>query len=105
MVDSIGSKVSTPPVDRRVAPVAAAPSAQAAQVVATAKDQTSRATQAQAQSATVLAQSMAAEAPVDMDRVMKIKKAVEDGRFPIYPATIADRLLALKMQWTPNDPA
>ena len=52
-----------------------------------------------------LAASMASEAPVDAERVARIKKAIEEGRFPMVPSTVADRLLALKMQWTPNDPA
>jgi len=46
---------------------------------------------------------MAASAPVDTDRVAKIKKAIADGNFPIVPATIADRLIALKLQWHPDD--
>ena len=50
-----------------------------------------------------LAQSMAASAPVDTDRVAKIKKAIADGNFPIAPATIADRLIALKLQWHPAE--
>ena len=52
-----------------------------------------------------LAQSLAASAPVDTDRVAKIKKAIADGNFPIVPATIADRLIALKLQWHPTDEA
>ena len=52
-----------------------------------------------------LAKSMAASAPVDGDRVAQIKKAIADGRFPILPATIADRLIALKLQWNPSDGA
>ncbi len=50
-----------------------------------------------------VAKSLAASPPVDVERVAKIKKAIADGKFPIYPATIADRLLALKLQWNPND--
>ena len=52
-----------------------------------------------------LAGAMASEAPVDGDRVARIKKAIADGTFPTVPATIADRLLALKMEWDPNDAA
>lgn len=52
-----------------------------------------------------LAQAMAAEPPVDADRVARIKKAIADGTFPILPSKIADRLLALKLQWNPNDQA
>jgi negative regulator of flagellin synthesis FlgM len=50
-----------------------------------------------------LAQTMAASAPVDTDRVATIKKAIADGNFPLVPATIADRLIALKLQWHPTD--
>jgi negative regulator of flagellin synthesis FlgM len=52
-----------------------------------------------------LTQSAAASAPVDAERVARIKKAIADGNFPLVPSTIADRLLALKLQWNPNDAA
>lgn len=51
------------------------------------------------------AAALAASPPVDADRVATIKKAIADGKFPILPTTIADRLLALKLQWNPNEPA
>lgn len=44
-------------------------------------------------------QSMAVEAPVNEDRVSQIKKAVQEGKFPIYPSTIADRLIAFEQGW------
>ena len=53
--------------------------------------------------ASELTSAMATKPPVDGERVAKIKKAIEDGNFPLVPSTIADRLLALKMQWNPND--
>ena len=52
-----------------------------------------------------MAQTMAASPPIDLDRVATIKRAIADGRFPITPATIADRLIALKLQWNPHDAA
>lgn len=52
-----------------------------------------------------VARTLAASPPVDTARVAKIKKAIEDGKFPILPSTIADRLLALKLQWNPNEAA
>lgn len=52
-----------------------------------------------------VAQELAAAPPVDSDRVARIRRAIQDGRFPLSPATIADRLLALKMDWTGNDQA
>jgi negative regulator of flagellin synthesis FlgM len=48
---------------------------------------------------------MAASAPVDSDRVGEIKKAIATGTFPILPATIADRLLALKLNWDGHESA
>lgn len=49
-----------------------------------------------------IASALAASAPVDLDRVARIKKAISTGNFPILPATIADRLLALKYDWNPH---
>ncbi len=98
MVDPVGTKAIAG-VDRRLAPVAP--------VSAVAKTQPS--VQADATRATsslqALSQPAAATAPVDHDRVGKIKRAIEDGKFPLLPATIADRLLALKLEWNPNEPA
>lgn len=53
--------------------------------------------------ASELTSAMASKPPIDAERVAKIKKAIEDGNFPLVPSTVADRLLALKMQWKPND--
>jgi negative regulator of flagellin synthesis FlgM len=97
MVDPIGNKAGAV-ADRRIAPVApAAPVAVAQPVANEAKTVESTAVQ--------LSGTMAAEPPVDAERVARIRKAIEDGKFPIYPTTIADRLLALKLEWSPNDPA
>ncbi|CAN5651804.1 hypothetical protein BH10PSE14_BH10PSE14_01600 [soil metagenome] len=49
-----------------------------------------------------VARQLAADAPVDLERVARIKKAISTGTFPILPATIADRLLALKYDWEPH---
>ena len=43
--------------------------------------------------------------PVDAARVAEIRKAIADGTFPILPATIADRMLALKLDWTSHEKA
>jgi len=41
---------------------------------------------------------MAAEgAPIDMDRVAAIKAAITSGNYPVDPAAIADRMLALDL--------
>lgn len=52
-----------------------------------------------------LAKALSATPPVDADRVAQIKKAIANGTFPILPAKIADRLLALKLEWNPRDQA
>jgi len=38
--------------------------------------------------------SAGAEAPVDHDRVVEIRKAVEQGHYPLLPARIADAMIA-----------
>ena len=50
-----------------------------------------------------LSAPLATTPPVDADRVSKIKKAIADGKFPLVPSTVADRLLALKLEWKPNE--
>ncbi|PKP90442.1 MAG: flagellar biosynthesis anti-sigma factor FlgM [Alphaproteobacteria bacterium HGW-Alphaproteobacteria-16] len=95
MVDPIGFKPATI-ADRRLTPVAPTAPVRAAG----GEGQVARAS-----SAAALTQSAAASAPVDAERVAKIKKAVEEGRFPLVPSTVADRLLALKLHWNPNEPA
>ena len=52
-----------------------------------------------------LARSVASSAPVDTDRVARIKQAVANGTFPILPATIADRLMAFRYEWMSDDQA
>ncbi len=32
--------------------------------------------------------------PVDVERVKEIRKAIEDGRYPIVPAKVADAMIA-----------
>ena len=100
MVESIGPKL--PPVsDYRIAPVAQ--TAATPQVTPSVSEE-----QAPAAAQTTAAQTAAelsTDAPVDTDRVARIKKAIAEGRFPISPATIADRLLALRMEWVSSDQA
>lgn len=62
-------------------------------------------TQVSAPAAATLSRSMAAAAPVDVERVRLIKDAVANGTFPLSPATIADRLIALRYEWMSNDAA
>jgi negative regulator of flagellin synthesis FlgM len=93
MVDPVSKSAASGPL-RRLSPVA--PSTPAPPV-ATGEPTTS--------AAGALAKSLAAAPPVDTERVARIKKAIADGTFPILPAKVADRLLALKLHWKPHDPA
>jgi negative regulator of flagellin synthesis FlgM len=52
-----------------------------------------------------VARQLSSSPPVDMERVAAIKRAIADGSFPILPSTIADRLLALRLEWAPNGEA
>jgi negative regulator of flagellin synthesis FlgM len=52
-----------------------------------------------------VARQLSSSPPVDMERVAAIKRAIADGSFPILPSTIADRLLALRLEWSPNGKA
>lgn len=94
MVEPLGVKPATTG-DLRV--TAAARVAQAAP--------TRVAPQAPEPAQTRLAAQMAAKAPVDVERVRVIKDAVAQGRFPLSPATIADRLIAARYEWMYNDQA
>jgi len=98
MVDPIGIKTGAAASQRTVSVVATQAAAAPKAVQGPTRD--ARAVDTEAAE---LAGAMASEAPVDTDRVSRIKKAIEDGRFPTVPSTIADRLLALKMQWNPKD--
>lgn len=46
-----------------------------------------------------VAKAMAASPPVDTDRVAQIKAAIADGTYPIFPETVADRLIAYSLNW------
>jgi negative regulator of flagellin synthesis FlgM len=100
MVDPVGIKTGAVASQRTVSVVAT----QAAAAPKAVQGSTDEAKPVETEAAE-LAGAMASEAPVDADRVARIKKAIEDGTFPTVPSTIADRLLALKMQWNPNDAA
>lgn len=105
MVDSIGT---TPSVagDRTVARVAAATPTTVVQTPV--RPQTSAPASSQPavlSDSLALAKSMAAAPPVNATRVAEIKKAIASGTFPILPATIADRLMALSLAWNSNETA
>jgi negative regulator of flagellin synthesis FlgM len=50
-----------------------------------------------------LAQSLASAPPVDLDRVARVKEAIANGTFPIEPGTIADNMLAMRIQLAKGD--
>lgn len=96
MIDSIGSKVSGASELR----TDAARGEKVAQVTQAASTKAATASASTVSlGAQAAAKSMAASAPVNEDRVAEIKKAVQEGSFPIYPATIADRLIAFEQGW------
>ena len=48
-------------------------------------------------SASPAARMAAQGAPVDMDRIAAIKAAIASGNYPVDPAAIADKMLALDL--------
>ncbi len=106
MVDSIGTTPLTGG-DRGVTRIAATTPATAIQtpLQQQALAQPQAEAKPSATSSISIARAMAAAAPINESRVAEIKKAIANGTFPILPATIADRLLALKLEWTSNDKA
>ena len=98
MVDAMGPKpVSSS--DRTIAAVARVPAP--ASITPAAKEPSSPPPTA----ISSIARELAAKPPVDADRVRLIKAAIASGTFPILPATIADRLIALKYEWMADDQA
>ena len=49
--------------------------------------------------------AMAAKPPVDVERVQQIKRALQEGRYPIVPAKIADNIIAAQFRWVEADDA
>ena len=106
MVESIGSTPlsGSGGVSRVTAP-AAAPTVQPPLQQATQQAPQQAGTQGTNIQSSSVAKALAASPPIDSDRVGEIKKAIENGSFPILPATIADRLLALKLNWDGHETA
>lgn len=98
MVDPIGSR---PVQTTNRAPAVSA--ATMARTVESAGSEAARA--ASTESIRAEAEKAAKATPVDSERVAQIRAAIADGTFPILPAKIADRLIALKLNWVPHDPA
>ena len=101
MVESIGSmtgRAGVSPVAAVQRTAKAAPVAEAATVT---KQSPTDATQAPG----ALASAMAAEPPVNADRVQQIKTALANGTFPLSPSTIADQFIALRYDWVSRNDA
>jgi len=96
MVDSIGTGPVTSG-DRRVAAVTRVSQTSAVDRVDT--------TPAATEQPRTLAGQLAARPPVDTERVQRIKEALANGTFPISPATLADRMIALRYDWMSRDQA
>ena len=94
MVDAIGPKAILPQ-DRLVVPVAAA--AQPAKTTDRPSEAASRQLELSA-----IAFDFGKPNPADEARVEEVRRAVRDGSYPITPETIADRMLALKLYWSPT---
>lgn len=94
MVDAIGSKAVTPH-DRLVVPVAAA--AKPAATVERRSDAV-----AQQRELSAIAFDFGKPSAAETERVDEVRRAVRNGTYPIKPETIADRMLALKLYWSPN---
>ncbi len=95
MVDPITAKAVTTTQDRLVVPVA--PTSQPAGATSRPSETTIRQLDLSA-----LAFEFGKASPVDEKRVEEVKRAVRNGTYPIAPETIADRLLALKLNWSPK---
>lgn len=105
MVDSIGAKPSVAG-DRSVARVAAATPTTVVQTPVQPQASSPASAQPSVLSDSLaLAKTMASSPPVNATRVAEIKKAIASGTFPILPATIADRLMALSLAWNSNEAA
>lgn len=101
MVDSVGSRPVTSIGQRAIART----EGQARAGAAAPAETTARKTGVALLSGGTTAATLSSSPPIDTDRVATIRKAIADGRFPLSPATIADRLIALKLDWNSNEAA
>lgn len=97
MVDTAG--VSPIIRDQGVARIAAITPVAAVQTVAAPAPGVAATQPASATALSGVAQSLSASPPVDSERIARIRKAIADGQFPILPATIADQMIAYRLQW------
>lgn len=101
MVDPLGTPIGSRPVATKARATAAAAAAQAASSseAAPAPRDTPTTPTLSLQS---VARELASSAPVDLERVARIRQAIQNRTYPILPETIADRLIALKLNWRPE---
>ena len=107
MMDGISSAGGTAvggAADPRIATVVRTGPVAAAVPVATPTPTPTPSSVPEPQQLAALAKAVAANAPVDTDRVAQIKEALANGTFPILPATIADQMLSFRYEWMSNDP-
>ena len=98
MIDAIGPKTgigAVTPQDRLVVPVT--PASPPANAAARPSESVHRQLELSA-----LAFDFGKASPADEKRVEEVKRAVRNGTYPITPETIADRMLALKLYWSPK---
>uniref|UniRef100_UPI0035CB7D35 flagellar biosynthesis anti-sigma factor FlgM n=1 Tax=uncultured Sphingomonas sp. TaxID=158754 RepID=UPI0035CB7D35 len=94
MVDAIGPKAVIPQ-DRQIVPVAAA----AAPAPTTSRPSDTAAKQLEL---SAIAFDFGKPTPAQEARVEEVRRAVRNGTYPIITETIADRMLALKLYWSPR---
>ncbi len=94
MVDPVGTRPVTQ--GRSVEPVARATSFAAPRALV------DRRSEPAGSGIAALVADYAATPPVDLERVAKIRHAIENNTYPIVAETIADRLIAIKLNWKPE---
>lgn len=101
MVDPLGTPIGSRPVatKARATAAAAAQAASSSSEAAPAARDTPTTPTLSLQS---VARELASSAPVDLERVARIRQAIQNRTYPILPETIADRLIALKLNWRPE---
>lgn len=48
-----------------------------------------------------LVRDLGTKPPVNEERVARIRQAIANGTYPISPENVADRLIALRLNWIP----
>ena len=98
MVDAIGPKTVSMP-ERLAVPAVASTGSVASTASAANKPAT---TAIQQLELSAIASETGKGVPVDTQHVEDVRRAVRNGTYPITPDTIADRMLALKLNWSPS---